>query len=577
MVRLAYLVPRIIILALIALAVWVSSDPLCRRVFISKIQNATGAKAEIGHLRYSPSNQKIFLKDLAFADARAPMRNLLQAEMAYLEFDPASLIHRQVIIERGETSHVVFGAPRTVSGALPGFPTPKLEEFKSSPTEFQSIEEFGLAWVDQFPVNNVNEWMTENFELVQAALEVTEFWKTQLSSQVNNIATLKQKRDNLTQATIDDGNPLRRKFVNAESEFEALALQTTAINARLIELERLALSDRDRLTEAFNRDSQKLSESFQAVDFDSKSVSKLLLTKLQEERISEIIGWFNWFRSVVPDPSTDFQPKQKRGKDILFPGLEPRPSFLIKSIDIEGDGRFANQQFNFAGSAFDLTTEPTIHDKPATFSLRAQGDQHLIVSCTLDRRGELPTDSLNVACPDMELPEQLLGEKNSMLITMGPASRIQADIQINATGDRLTGELIFRHSNVSLHVDQLHELVGGTDAALQLNQGLVSVDRFETRATLSGTLEDYEFQFDSDLGSRFASAANQLLNKNRERQIGLRKSKLQDVATTELSKLTDEILPEIRRLAKLLEEERIEIASRRASHRQKQSRFPKMR
>lgn len=577
MVRWAYLIPRIVILVLIALAVWVGSDPMCRYIVLNKLQNATGAKVEIGHLRYSPSNQKLYLKDLVFADARWPMRNLFQAEMAYLELDPASLLRRQVVINRGETSRVVFGAPRTVSGALPGSASRnEVEQFKWKPRKFEPIENIGLAWLDQFPADKATAPETDDLELVQIVRKLDGYWKTQLRSQSDSIAVLKQQRTELAKAAVDDGNPLRKNFVNAESRFETLALKTKAINERLIELERAALSDRERLTLAFNRDFQKLRQSFHATSFKSDSVSKLLLTKLQEERISEIVGWFKWFRSVVPDPELDFQPKRQRGVDLPLPGVEPRPGFLIKSIDVEGEGRFANRHIDFAGVAYNLTTEPKDHDKPASFELHAQGDQHVIVSCTLDRRGELPTDRLNVLCPDMELPEQFLGEEKSILVTMGPASRIQADIQINATGDQLSGELVFRHSNVSLHVDKLNELVGGGDAALQLNQGLASIDRFETRVTLSGTLEDYEYQFQSDLGSRFATAANQLLDDNQEREIERRKIQLEELLTKQLAQLNNEILPEIRSLAKLLDAERTEIASRRDSQSEPESRLPKI-
>lgn len=580
MVRWAYLIPRGIILALIALAVWVGSDPLCRRMVVTNLQNATGAKVEIGNFRYSLSNQKIFLKDLAFTDPRLPMQNLLQAEMAYVELDPARLFRRQIVIERGETSRIVFGAPRTESGALPGFPTPdKLEEFKWKPKQFEPIERIGLQWLDQFPPNNFTLLTAEDFELVQATRELSGFWETQLLTQAENIASLKKQRAILTKELVDDGNPpnpLRKTHVNTKPRYQVLALQTKEINARLIELERTAQTHRKQLTLAYNRDTQKLRQSYRAISFDSDSVSKLLLTKLHEERIAEIIGYFNWFRSVVPDPQSDFQPKRKRGVDIRLPGVMPSPGFLIKSIDLEGEGRFANRHFNFAGVAYNLTSEPTLLDQPASFELHAQGGQHLIVSCTLDRRNEIPIDSLKILCPDLELPEQMLGEERSMLVTMGPASRIQADIEIRATGNQLSGELVFRHSNVSLHVDKLHELIGGADSCLQLNQGLASIDRFESRVTLAGTIEDYTYQFQSDLGSRFAGAANQLLNSKCERTIELRKKQLQDLLVAQLSNLDNEILVEIHRLAQLLEHERIEIASRRDSQPQKHDRLPKI-
>lgn len=577
MVRWTYLIPRIVIISLIVLAVWVGSDPLVRRVVLSKMQDATGAKIELGNLRYSFSNQKIFLKDIAIADARLPTRNLLQAEMAYVELDSKSLLRRQIAIERGETSMVVFGSPRTESGVLPGFPASgEMEEFQWNPKQFEPIESIGVEWLDQFPIRDNRLPSGEELELVQAARELAKFWKSQLQRQSKQVTSLQQKRSKLAVDTADDGNPLRKGLVNARTEFAALALESRTLNSSLIELERIAHSHQQQLSESFNRDVQKLRQSIHPITFDSESVSKLLLTKFQEERISDIVGWFHWFRSVIPDPQSDFQSKRKRGVDIRLPGIEQVPGFLIKSIDLEGEGRFANRHFNFAGTAYDLTNEPSLHDKPISFEFRAQGDQHLIVNCTLDRRSELPVDTLKVVCPDMMLTEQLFGEENSMLVTMGPASQIQADIQITTTGDQLTGELVFRHSNVSLHVDKLHDMIGGSNTALQMNQGLASVDQFQSTVKLSGTLEDYQYSFESDLGSRFAHAANDLLATKTEQTFERGKTELQDLLKLEMSKLENEIMPEIQRLVQLLEQETVEIASRLDQQSQNQGRLRKL-
>lgn len=578
MVRWAYLIPRIIIISLIALAIWVGFDPLFRQVVQHKLQDATGAKVEIGHLRYSMSNQKIFVKDVAFADPRAPMRNLLQADMAYVELDRESLLSRRVVIERGETSRVVFGAPRTDPGILPGYPQREsMAEFSWKPKAMTSIERLGIEWLDQFPPNDSTDLTSDKLELVQLNRELAAYWTEQLRIQAENIEAIQRQRAELSSTKKDDGNPLRRHFVNTHVQFEALKQQTRELTTRLIELESTALNDRKRLTAAFQNDSEKIRAGIQTTRFDSESVSNLLLTRLQEERIAEIVGWFSWFRSVVPDPQLDFQSHSQRGADIVFPGTVPAPGFLIKSIELEGEGRFANQHFNFAGTAFDLSSQPATHDKPASFELRAQGEQHVIVSCTIDRRGEVPTDTLNILCPDLEISEQLLGEENSLLVTLGPASRIQADIQITATGNQLAGELVFRHSNVSLHVDQLHDFVGGEDTALQLNQGLAAVDRFETRSKLSGTLENYDYQFESDLGDRFANAANQLLRDKCERSVEQQSRQIQKLLTAQSDQLTNNVLREIRRMTKLLEAEQIQIASLKSSQATENGRLRRIR
>jgi hypothetical protein len=144
------------------------------------------------------------------------------------------------------------------------------------------------------------------------------------------------------------------------------------------------------------------------------------------------------------------------------------------------------------------------------------------------------------------LSEKLLGDDNSLLVTLGGGSQIQADIELNATGDQLTGKLIFRHANVALHVDKLNELVGGQDVALQLNQGVATVESFETTVYLSGTIDNYRCDFTSDLGEKFAKAANQTLQNNTNRNIQRIENRLKQKLADQLLSLNQAMMPKLR-------------------------------
>lgn len=577
--RWAYIIPRLVIIGLIALAIWVGSDPLIRYAAIEKLQNATGAKVEIGQLRCSLANQKVFLKEVAIADPRSPMVNLLQAEMAYFKLDPKSLLNRQIVIESGQTTNLVFGAPRTDSGAIEGFPS-QVKPLSPiwEPKQFEPIEQIGLHWIDQLQPIDAPVVTLDRMKVAQVLQQQQKFWKTELANQQTNVLAMQQLTAKLEATVVNHlDNPLRRKYVHAEADVDSLAQQTAAIKSRLAELRQLVASDLQALRQARQDDNEKLRQSFQVAQFDGNSVSKLLLTKLQEDQIGEILGWFHWFRSTAPNPDSDFQPKHKRGIDMQLKDVAPRPSFLVKSLELEGYGDFANRHINFAGSAFNLTSEPSKHSLPASFELRAQGDQHLIVSCTLDRRNEIPVDTLKITCPDLELPSRNLGEKSSMLVTLGPASRIQADIKLQATGDELSGDIVFRHSNVSLHVDQLHELAGGKDTALQMNHGLSSVNRFETTVKLSGTVDDYQYQFHSDLGDRFSGAVNTLLVEKSKKIIVQQQQKLESLLSAQTSHLNDDILVQIERLNQILNAESVKIANLKNDLPSNTERFGKIR
>ena len=84
MMRWTYLLTRLFILALIVVALWISKDSLVRLALIRAGESAIGAKIEIGQVRSSLWDGKIYLSELAIADPRNPMHNLVQADISYL-------------------------------------------------------------------------------------------------------------------------------------------------------------------------------------------------------------------------------------------------------------------------------------------------------------------------------------------------------------------------------------------------------------------------------------------------------------------------------------------------------------
>ena len=579
MSRWTYIIPRLIILALIALAIWAGSDPLIRRIIVNNLENSTGAKVEIGHLRTSLNKRQLFIEDLVIANPRDPMKNLIQADMAYIELDTSCLLNGCVVIERGQTSQAVFGAPRTNSGALdPSFEMP-VQPNSWKPKTFEAVDRIGLRWLDQLPVQTDDQTPVDATAIAAAAGGLDQFWAQELKNQTDNVAAIKARTTELKRlVTPNSSNPLRNKIADTTFVHSEISTASNLIAERILELKQTLQKQRAALQAAHLQDIQKIKATNYVSQFDGDSITQLLLSKAEENNINEIINWFDGFRKTIPDPRVDFLPKSKRGLDLKIPLAKKTPGLLIKSIDIEGEGRFANRHTKFAGTAFNLSSHPHLLDQPASFELRAQGDQHVIVNCVLDRRSERSIDSLNIVCPDLEIRDsQILGEPNSLQVTMGPRSRIQGDIKIQAIDNQLSGEIIFRRSNVALHVDKLNSLAGGDDTALKINQGLSGLNQFESRIQISGTFEDYNYAIKSDLGIRFSNAVSQELNSKEHLAAEARKNALDSLLELQLRKLDHEIGPRLIQLEKSLREEAVEIADLRNLLPKPNSRLPRIR
>lgn len=563
MMRLSYLIPRLIILGLVTLALWLSKDSLIKRAVVSNLEDTIGAKVEIGEFRASIGKRKLFIKDLAIADPKNPMKNLFQADMAYVDLDADSLLHRRIVINNSETSNVVFGAPRLSSGALKDRKYPVTGPYRWEPKLSDQAEQFGLQWLDKLPrgVAKSNETNKSTLEVIG---QYSDYWPTVIAQHSEQIVKLETNSTQLKAlARLQLENPLRPAKIDPNVAYSEIYSSSDLIQKSLNELTNTLAANRLALQNAYQRDLQALrTPTSKDSKFDHNSINQLLLAKSEEKQINEIIGWFHWFRQTMPDAKADFRPVTKRGQDLKIPQLVRKPGFLVRSIDLEGNGRFANQHTSFAGTAYNLSNEPEIHDEPASFVLRAQGngDQHVMLNCVLDRRGEKAIDTMNIVCPELDLESQTLGEKNSIQITLGP-SRIQAEINLQAIDDQLSGDIVFRHSNVSLHVDRLNELAGGQNTALQLNQGLASIDRFVTKATLSGTLDDFHYVLRSDLGEKFALAADSVVSQSEKKLFAKRKLELDQILNSELQKIDNQIAPKIEQLKDVLNNKRVNLAT----------------
>ncbi len=559
--RWSYLITRLFIIAMILIAVWIGKDPLLRRALIHSGQSVTGARVEIGQVRSSLLEGNVYLSDLAVADPRNSMRNLLQAGSAYIRLNPQSLLHRQFIIEQGTTSQLVFGSPRTKSGAL--------DEDMDSTTEMRSafaaaatrdIRKIGQKWLDQFHLSgNITD---DQLETIKIAATIQSLWPDRIRTQQQRVNEIREQLARVNQLIeITDPNPLRDKerIETAAQELLDLQEQSETLRQQLHELRNAAVKDRDKLVAARDRDEQRLSELVYVNRFDGDLVSQILLSENQRSYANDIVRWFGWFRYAIPDPQSDFKPSNKRGVNICFAGQAKRPSLLIKTLDLVGEGRLAGQHFNFSGVAHDIALEPWLHDQPATFQLRAQGKHHLVVDCSLDRRTKTWNDSLSIRCPDLQMPNQVLGDANYLHVNVSPC-RMQSEIKVTASDDRLSGSLVFRHSDFIMQIERLQDLAGGQEFADLTNLDLATINQYQIRAELGGTFDKPEIEFSSDLGAQLAKIMNRVAENQAKNQRAQQQKRLDAVLAQQFKSIDEQVMTRITELVAILNAESASIA-----------------
>ena len=603
MKSLSYLIPRFFIAGLCIVAVLLGADPIVRQLIVVNLQNEVNAKVSISKISSDLADGKIYLRDFSVADPDSPMENLFQADLTYLKFDHAKLWNRQFVVDEARTSHVRIGAPRTQSGVLSNRPQ-RAGVAESAKVRFQdSQEENRTVWLDQFkkklkldesaelPVTlyavakATNERWNRDFELHHQQLDSVNQKIVQLVNSDPLLLDFRdrhQNEDDDEKSTLIDQrkpiNPLRR-VGTAEKVPSVLAEAVAAIDdlkRQQLILQQNARADIEALDLAFKKDVVTNSQVFldQDIGVLPETISDLLLAKFHEQAATDAIQWLSWLQAkrdaavgpVIPSRGVEF-----------FQESFPDPSLVISEVEIDGEGNFANEHFHFAGHAFDLSNNPSGHDRPARFKLRAQGHRHFLIDCVLDQRSDHDKDQLVIEFPNFDLGEQVLGSKSEMLVTLSPGTKISGRIELRNNGDKLDGEMTLSFSNVALVFQDLNELAGGKEIEVRLNQQLATLNEFQSTAKISGDFESPSLSLQSDLGGRIAKAMESVSDLTQTNSLAVRNRKIEEFYKSRVRPLQNNIRTEVEKISGVLHDQISQAEAIQGAQRTAASRWPAIR
>lgn len=521
--RFSYLIPRMLILLLLISALWLGKDSLLRRAVIHYGQQITDAKVEISHLQTDFKQNRVLLKNVKLADPRNPMTNLLQADMAYLKLNRQLLWNRKFVVTDGQIHGLVINAPRTETGALDRqaaepnqtnlFPEQVLEHQEHA--NLTRLEELSLRWLNKIDTSGTP---TVNQPVVQRLAKSTEAqWRARLKEFTEHSAQIEPKLVELAQSLGKNqkfANPLRDR-----SRFEKWVEELTSTQAKAAELRQTLAANLVQLDAEMNEFDKivqselvKIQRAQATNQFDEALISELLLSQEGNELVADVVAWLAWFRNSLPERRSLDAVETHKGIDVCLDNSSSTPDLVIEKVELEGSGWFARQHLNFVGTAYNLSSHPEMMAEPTRLDLRAlgkgNGTGNVLIKCIVDRRAGKSSEHLSVQFPDLEFPQKQVGHEKCMLITFGDNRRANADINLEINGSDISGTVILRYSQASLLVDSLSDLVGGDDTRLRINQSLSQLNQFKAELAISGTLDDYAVQLNSDLGTQFAKVVD---------------------------------------------------------------------
>ena len=206
-IRWRYVLPRLGAIVVVATLAQLGLSPLVRWLVIESGERTVQASVEVGETNVSLLGGDVVLRDIRVANARAPMRNLIEADRCELDLEAGALLHKQAIVDHGTLTGLRFGTPREMSGALP-----EVESDAASPLNSlldENAMKVAREWLDNLH-SRFQQNVVDQLHSVQLTEDLLRRWPAQYAELKDRVTELRQQTNNLqTQARAAQDNPLR--------------------------------------------------------------------------------------------------------------------------------------------------------------------------------------------------------------------------------------------------------------------------------------------------------------------------------------------------------------------------------
>ncbi len=524
--RWQYVVPRVAIALAVFLTVRYGLDPCLRWALVSTGEAALGAKFEVAEVATSLRGE-ILVTGLSAANPRKPMRNLVEAEQLRLEVDAAQLLRKRVVVRDGFIHGMQFDSQRTTSGALELSTEPDAGPSALDPL-IAAAQDKTLAWFDDLS-GRVEQDLMASLATPRVIDELEKRWPEQFAALKARAEGLGVKSKQI-EATFREvkKNPLRNlpQIEQLQKELTQTQAELKSTLAEIQALPEQAKADRQAIDVARKQDEQFLREHLKLANIDAGELNNYLLGETASGYLSQTAYWIDQAKKFVPKKKFAAA-SRARGTNVLFLARK-QPTLLIEQLSLTGAARLDGQSVTFTGKLVDAASEPELYERPLRLSLVSAGavDGNIVVE--IDRRGDVPHDSLTIDVPKLLLSHRTLGNAGKLAVNVTPGeASLQANVRLD--GDRLTGVIEVRQSS-TLAADT--PLLRDDRLAAVLRESLSGVDHLAATVRLGGTLKKPNVKIDSNLGPQLAAGVNtavtKYLTERKDRLVAKVQSKVDD-------------------------------------------------
>lgn len=503
-----------------------------------------GAKVTLDDADVTLSPLGVRLQGLQVADAREPMRNLVEFDEAMADLELAPLLVGKAISNELSVSNLQFHTERATSGALDM--EPEEDEETQGPSLKEKASE-ALPSVDEVLAR-------ETLKTPAAGEALKSSWKVQserVDSALNAVpdtdALAKYEREvkEITSGRLESLEDFRQRKARLDelkarfkADREAIRQAKEAVTtARSDVSEKLS-----ELRAAPGEDLAYLKDKYQLSGAGVSNLTGLLFGDEAANWAQEALYWYEkikpYLESDVEEDESEEEEKAPRlaGRFVHFPTSDPWPDFMIRQARLTGP--FDGGQLIIEGR--DITHQQTVTGRPTVFTatgadLKKIGD--LDGRLTLNHTLGNATDTLTLAISDWSMAPLPLGVAGARLAS--------SQVRLNSKAVVVSGQL---NADLDAQVTQAKFTGDGqTVFAKELNSALQGITRFNVDAGATGDLSSPELSFGSDLDKQINSAISKRVRAKQDEF----EQKLQSRLNAQLQEYAGDYAEELQQLARM--------------------------
>lgn len=449
MVRWAYVIPRLVVVALFGALVYFGFDPALRYVVVKSTESLLGTKVDIGEITTCWRQGRLQVKNAAVAAPWAIRKNVFEFDRATVVVDKQQLFQKRLIVDYAELLNLRIDTDRQDSGFLPG------ESANDLTGWFERAEGIGRldrGWAQSLQ-GHFEEKLEADLETIRVGQVVTTYWLGQhetLQARAElwrlQVLRIKNAFEWLQKNPLQDP----RVYEQLAIDVKALAVELQAVRETVMQLARRARSDRKAISEAKDHDVEYLKRNVVQMGLDVRRMSDYFIGEEARQQLAQAQTWYSSasdiFALLARKP--EFVQAERRGVDVVFQGQPTQPSFLIREARFQGTATVGGGRKPLIGRLQDLTSAPQI-GKPFACEFRLGGEAPIQARVLVDQASHSPSGELFLDCPKLNLASRTWGDPATFSLDVS-AGEGRVWMRVKLSEERIDGRIVIKQDEITM-------------------------------------------------------------------------------------------------------------------------------